>query len=372
MLRCVRITLGLTVILTMSAGNAHAQWGYGWGAGGGYGGGWSSTLQGDVARGMGAYNAGTGIYNRDTAIARSINSDTYMRMNQYFYESHLEATRQYWAKNYADQAKAKNAYDQHQERLEKNPTTLDVENGNALNRALDQLTDPRLGSSTIRMANGQVDSDLIREIPFRNNTEAVTIVLSEVKTATKWPTALYEPRFAPDKKKFEEVVDQARKEDEQGDISPETIQKARSLIASLRSKLDAAPIDDPTENKAALNFVKTLGGLIHLLEMPDTKQALDELRKVKTTSLGNLLGFMHAFNLRFGPATTPRQKIVYNKLYPLLDDTRDHVISEAKLDGSSNGKANVGHVGDVFSKMSMDEIEGKAKKDTPAPPNPQQ
>jgi len=367
MLRCVRIALGLTVILTLSAGNVRAQWGYGWG---GYGG-WSSTLQGDVARGLGAYNVGAGVYNRDTAIARSINADTYMRLNEYFYEAHKTATRDYWAKKYADQAKAKNAYDAHQERIEKNPTAIDVESGDALNRALEQLTDPRLGSSTIRMATGQVDSDLIREIPFRNNTEGVTITLSEIKSATKWPTALYERRFADDKKNFEEVVDQARKEDEQGDISPETLEKARSLVSSLRSKLDTMPIADPAENQAAVNFVKTLGGLVHLLEQPDTKQVIDELRKVKTTSLANLLGFMHAFNLRFGPATTPREKIVYNKLYPLLDDTRDHVISEAKLDTPSKEKANLGHVGDVFSKMSLDEIEHK-KQSAPAPPDPQQ
>jgi len=321
---------------------------------------------------MGVYNTGAGIYNRQTAIARSINADTYMRLNEYFYEAHKTATREYWAKKNSDLAKTKNAYDLHQERLEKNPTALDVENGDALNRALDQLTDPRIGSSTIRMATGQIDSDLIKEIPFRNNTEAVTIVLSEVKSATKWPTALYERRFAEDKKTFEEVVDQARKEDEQGDISGETIEKAHALIGSLRSKLETMPIADPAENQAALNFVKTLGGLIHLLEQPDTKQVIDELRKVKTTSLANLLGFMHAFNLRFGAATTPRQRIVYDKLYPLLDDTRDHIIGEAKLDTSSNGKANLGHVGDVFSKLSLDEIQGKAKKDTPPPPNPPQ
>jgi len=368
MLRCVRIALGLTVILTLSAGNARAQWGYGWG---GYGG-WSSTLQGDVARGLGVYNTGAGIYNRQTAIARSIDADTYMRLNQYFYEAHLEATRNYWAKKNTDLAKAKNAYDLRQEQLEKNPTALDVENGDALNRALDQLTDPRIGSSTIRMATGQIDSDSIREIPFRNNTEGVTIVLSEVKSATKWPTALYERRFAVDKKTFEEVVDQARKEDEEGDISAETLEKAHSLIGSLKSKLQTMPIADPAENQAALNFVKTLGGLIHLLEQPDTKQVVDELRKVKTTSLANLLGFMHAFNLRFGPAKTPRERIVYNKLYPLLDETRDHVISEAKLDTSSKGKGNLSHVGDVFSKLSLEEIEGKAKKNTPPPPNPPQ
>ena len=146
MLRSFRITLGLAVILTLSAENARAQWGYGWG---GYGG-WSSSLQGDVARGMGYYNIGAGIYNRQTAVARSINADTYMRLNDYFYQAHLQATADYWAKKNTDLANTKNAYNQIQERLQKNPTRLDVENGDALNRALDQLTNPRLGSSTIR------------------------------------------------------------------------------------------------------------------------------------------------------------------------------------------------------------------------------
>ncbi len=126
--------------------------------------------------------------------------------------------------------------------------------------------------------------------------------------------ALYDRRFAEEKKTFDEVVDQARKEDEEGDISAATLGKAHALVTGLRSKLETMPIADPVENQAALNFVKTLAGLVRLLEQPDTKQVIDELRKVKTTSLANLLGFMHAFNLRFGPATTPRQRIVYNKL----------------------------------------------------------
>ena len=40
-----------------------------------------------------AYNIGAGIYNRETAVARSINADTYMRLNEYFYQAHIQATR---------------------------------------------------------------------------------------------------------------------------------------------------------------------------------------------------------------------------------------------------------------------------------------
>ncbi len=47
-------------------------------------------------------------------------------------------------------------------------------------------------------------------------------------------------------------------------------------------------------------------------------------------------------------------------------------MGEAKLDNTPSREGQSGHVGDVFSKMSLDEIEGKAKDGTPPPPpNPQ-
>ena len=188
--------------------------------------------------------------------------------------------------------------------------------GDALNAALDQLSDPRIQGSSLRIANTPIPAKAIAEIPFRYASEAVSIILSQVKGATKWPAALDAPRFAEDKKLFEEVAEQARKEDEDGDISPETLAKAHALVSSLRAKLEASPLADSRDNQAALRFVKTLAGLVRLLEKPDTREALDQLRMVKNTTVGNLIGFMHVYNLRFGAATTPRQRIIYEQIYP--------------------------------------------------------
>ena len=69
-----------------------------------------------------------------------------------------------------------------------------------------------------------------------------------------------------------------------------------------------------------------------MLEKPDIDQVLAELEKIEKTTIGNLLGFMHTFNLRFAPATTPRQRQVYSELFPILDQTRDRIIGEVKLD----------------------------------------
>ena len=64
--------------------------------------------------------------------------------------------------------------------------------GDALNAAVNQLTDPRVSSSALRIATAPVEADIIREIPFRNAGAGVTIVLSQIKAVTKWPAA---PRY---------------------------------------------------------------------------------------------------------------------------------------------------------------------------------
>jgi hypothetical protein len=366
MLRWIRIPLGLAVILFASGGAARAQYGWGWGGWGG----WGETPEGSAARGLGVLYSGLGQFNEQTAIANSINEDTWQRWNQYLYLSNEEATRKYMAKKNFDIQKNKDSYNAIIKRLQDNPTAKDVTDGDALNAALDQLSDPRIQGSSLRMASTPIDAKIIAEIPFRYASEAVTIILSQVKGATKWPTALDGPQFADDKKEFESVAEQARKEDEDGEISPQTLGRAHTLVAQLRAKLEASPLPDSRENQAALRFVKMLAGLVRLLEKPDTREALDQLRMVKNTTVGNLIGFMHVYNLRFGAATTPRQKIIYEQIYPVLDQARDRVISEAKLDNTPAPEP--GHVGDFFSKMPLDQLEGKNKKNVPKPPNPEQ
>jgi len=366
MLRWIRIPLGLALLVFATGGVARAQYGWGWGGWGG----WGETPQGSIARGYGALYAGAGLYNQRTAIANSINEDTWQRWNQYLYLSNEEALRKYIAKKNFDIQKNKDSYNQIIKRLQDNPTAKDVTDGDALNAALDQLSDPRIQGSSLRMADTPIPASAIAEIPFRYASEGVSIILSQVKGATKWPAALDLPRFAEDKKQFEDIAEQARKEDEDGDISPQTLTKAHSLVTTLRVKLESSPLADSRDNQAALRFVKTLAGLVRLLEKPDTREALDELRKVKNTTVGNLIGFMHAYNLRFGAATTPRQRIIYEQLYPALDTARDRVIAAVKPANVPN--AEPGAVGDFFGKMDIDQLEGKPKKAAPKPPNPEQ
>ena len=46
-----------------------------------------STAQGDILRGEGVFLMGAGYYNLNTAMANSINTDTWIRLNEYIYQS---------------------------------------------------------------------------------------------------------------------------------------------------------------------------------------------------------------------------------------------------------------------------------------------
>jgi hypothetical protein len=372
--RASKLAFALILVFPALAGESRAQWGYGYYpyGYGGYGwGGWGATAQGDIARGLAYFNMGAGIYNRETAIARSINTDTAMRWNEYVYLSQREATRAYFARRNAEIARDRNAYDALVKRIQDNPNASDVESGDALNAALDQLSDPRIHSSALKMADAPVSASTIREIPFRSAAEAATFSLAQLKAASEWPAVLLEPRFAEERADFETLVDEARKDSlDDGQVDPGLLSRLRSVVARLKNKLAARPLEDTAENQEALKFLKTVTALVRLLEKPEIDQVLAELNRLDKTTIGNLLAFMHTFNLRFAPATTARQRQVYTELYPILDETRDRIRSEAKLDESSARKETKAKLNDFFSAMDLEHIEGKKK--TPAPPAPAQ
>ena len=169
--------------------------------------------------------------------------------------------------------------------------------------------------------------------------------------------------------RIERLVDSAREQDEKGDVSPETLDQLHDVIDRVKQKIKAKPLAD-RDQKDANNFLKGMTALLRLVEMPDVKAVLDELRDMKSTSVGNLLAFMHTFNLRFGPAETPRQRMIYEKLYPLVDQSRDRVLEEIKPSPSTESKTDDVPIHDFFSAMDPKHLERKKKATTPPPPAP--
>ena len=89
MIRLSRLVVACACsIWALQGSSAQAQWGFPGGFGGFCWGGWGvGTAEGDIARGMGLFLEGAGFYEKQTAEARSIDTDTVMRWNEYVHEA---------------------------------------------------------------------------------------------------------------------------------------------------------------------------------------------------------------------------------------------------------------------------------------------
>src|SRR3954451_4338762 len=98
MFRNFRWCFAFLIMAAVPGVSAQAQYG-GWGGWGG-----ASTVGGSMARGMGVNKAGAGIYNMDTAAARSMNANTAMQVNEYMSQVNQNNANHY----YAESAKKQN------------------------------------------------------------------------------------------------------------------------------------------------------------------------------------------------------------------------------------------------------------------------
>ena len=95
-----------------------------------------------------------------------------------------------------------------------------------------------------------------------------------------------------------------------------------------------------------------------MLDTPALDILLAGVEEHPEATLGQLLAFMSAYNLRFGEATTPTQKAVYDSLYPKLAELRAEVAPA--LAGASPPKTTGNEVGDFFSAMDYKDLQKKA------------
>ena len=233
----------LALLLALSPSVAHAQYGYGYPRGyGGYGwGGWGGTVQGSMARGMGMFSMGRGMYNVDTAEARSMNVNTLMRWNAAVDQGQREDDRIHQRR--MQQRRAENIKDSKeiQDRLRNHPETRDITDGDALNVLLDVLLNPAMVDRSLQYIKTPLRPDLIANIPFEVASECMTVCLDSMTMDGQWPLALRDDAFAPQRQALRQAVQAALKEDEKGDLEPETIDAVGTAMTS--STNDAAPAD---------------------------------------------------------------------------------------------------------------------------------
>jgi len=304
---------------------------------------------------------GAGEYNLETAEAAAINTNTVMRWNEYLYQAQQAANYRAHMRIKERAEKDKEAYDATVGRLRENPTPNEIANGDAMNALLDQISDPRVHASSLRLATEKIPGKVVRAIPFVHASEAVSLSLDQLTSDDSWPAALLDSKFNEDRKAYAAAVDKALEEDKEGVISPESQQKLQDVLRRFRAKLVANPPSEKARYDEATQYLKTLAGMTRLLQKPEIEKIVSEIDKIKETTLGNLMGFMQNFNLRFGPAVTPEQKAAYEHLYPMMSQLRDRVLKDAKADAKAT-RPKPERPTDFFRGMHLDHREKENKK----------
>ena len=198
------------------------------------------------------------------------------------------------------------------------PRHRDITDGDALNLLLDDLTNPSNGGSSIRRITTPLRHELIQEIPFAFASEGITICLDQMTMNDQWPLALRVDDFKPERDGLRKAVQVALEEDKKGDLEPATVEAVQAAIDRFRLKFEQLVPPTNPDYIPAHDTIKAMAGLTKMLYSPKVEEILAELEDYQGTTLGDLLSFMQAFNLRFAPANSFRQRRIYLKLYPML------------------------------------------------------
>ncbi len=350
----------LAVILAVPAA-AHAQYG-GWG---GWGGG-ASTIGGDQARGMGAFAAGAGQYNVQTAQARSMNAQTAMQMNEYISAVNAGRAQRYSAKQTEYIKRTNETLAATYSRLHDNPTASDIRDGDALNVVLDELTNPKVYTQVVQKATTPIASGLVKNLEFQYAARLIAISLEDLSARGAPDVLLTNPNFEAERDALKALVVKARQESSSpgSQVSAETLANCRVAIKALQDKV-AVTLPQGTRTRGeADNFLKAAYGLTKMMASPNIAQFLKGLDQFPTTTLGHLLTFMHTFNLRFGVSKTPEQGTAYDQLFPMLVALRDQANARGPAPGEMpSAPPNPKAATAFFSGMEFSHVQ------SPQPPN---
>lgn len=291
-----------------------------------------------VLVGQGAFLRGAGSYNLNTAKADSINVDTVIRWKQDLRKISAER-RELQARN---EAGKKLRIEEVQERLllreqqlRTNPTTADIQNGQALNALLDDLTDPDISSADWYTKVVPLPKDLsVKDLIFRftpssaspNASKALSrgvIALSRLDVeGKKWPTVMKERGLDKERAAYEVAYVRLREQliDDKFDRKA-LVELDRSLDA-LKAKAETVVLKDRGFRDEALHFVEDLKDATRMFDAATVDYAREILVDTKehdATTVAELVGFMLKYRLQFASAErSATGRVLYGQIYEVL------------------------------------------------------
>jgi hypothetical protein len=289
-----------------------------------------STPEGDYLRGVGLAAWGMGIYNLDTAKADATNLDTGIRFNEYLAAVAEESTRAYVARKRAAADEEKEFYRRNRERVRNSPEWREVANGEALNRLLEELQNPKLTDSVFRSERMQIPLpvSIVRHIPFAlaEKGQQFSMDRLSLKGKGKWTVAFQDTQFDIVKRAYAAALDKALEEAIDGRMQTATIEVLETKADDILNRLNEVlgPIND-TRYKEGTKRVKELKNIAEQLKTTKIEQAISDLDKYSGTTVYDLKVFMANHNLRFGKAEGSEETEIFEALYELMAAQYDKV-----------------------------------------------
>jgi hypothetical protein len=236
--------------------------------------------------------------------------------------------------------------------------------GDALNVAVEEIEDPRVYSKNLNKAKVIIGGKLVRNVPFRYAPACITTTIHDLVQGPP-PAPLMAPEFDEDRAAFKALAKEIRKSIDKGETpDAETVNKALAVVKAAVGKADQILPRNTKDRNDADKYLKSLNGLLGMIQSPALNVILSGVENHPEATLGELLSFMSAYELRFGQAKTQPERLAYDKLYPLLVDLRDEVAPA--LAGTPPLKADPAAVGAFYSQMSYNDLQRRPS----APPQP--
>ena len=286
-----------------------------------------STPIGDMARGAGIQAMGAGVYNYYTAQADAIEANTWMNLNEYIFQSVRQASMRESRRIAARIAKNKENYNEVLARILNNPEFKDVRRGDALNAVYQELTNPQISESALRLSPVHLSGESILNIPFFYAKDDATFSLQRLTARGKWPAGLRGDEFAQERRAYERAVDTALEQQIEGKLSREAIRGVETAVYNLSVRLDQ--VIEPSRDKIYLearNYMRRLESIKELFKHKEIEQILGEIDKYSGTTVQDLVAFMKRNNLRFGvPDEIGDEQSQYTRLHASLSQQLDLV-----------------------------------------------
>lgn len=310
----MRTMLVLAALVLGVAGEARSQWLF---MGGG------STVEGDYLRGVGVAAWGIGLGEKASSEANAINTDTWIRFNEYVSavlerENALNA-----AHRRAQQERRLLHHAAIQKRLRENPEGRDVDGGDALNVLLKDMNSGLIQESSHKYPEVALSVDEVRRIPFKLasvGTQSFSMRRLVLKQRGKWPLAFQDRRFDVALRSYNDALEVVLEEGGAGAAQIAAIDKLASRVAYLEEVLKQAFDGRPQDrrNLEGHRRIHELKATVEMLKTHKVQVALKDLDQYAGTTVNDLRAYMRDHEIQFAAATNEDERALIRGLYDKL------------------------------------------------------